>query len=461
MFLKSVHKFLKSQIRSRSSRGLFLAACFASFLCPWPSRAAQGTLYLLAGTPSGFGSPSQYEAEIYKIDPGRGYSLVRRISTSKDGIVFIQPDYKTGVVAVGKPYPAIRAVEMISMHNPETQLADSLDFSVIPKTAWTIVPSTASRRRSKEGYLKIMPPPEYLLLSERLLDVGTRSMLGLYLMDSGKAEADSYVDVGFLLDASTAKLQLEVIPAGYFSGLRVQGQFGFAGLHDNDTTLIQSVQGVWTLRRMRGPSDMPLTLPPPPDGWPSAKTLWRLRVHDQDATLIEANPEKALPAGDAANVLTLQVASAGKFRMYLSATKRWTTLPISGSPRGVRHMNRWIMGVMAEEAKGRPSAGEENVRKTYLGRESPPRPSTQLMMTMDSIYYPGELFIISTDSGKIWTLKTDQGDSEVLLVQDDIVYFRVNDRIMKCTIQGDFLSAPTELAKAEELRDVHIAFVGR
>jgi hypothetical protein len=70
------------------------------------------------------------------------------------------------------------------------------------------------------------------------------------------------------------------------------------------------------------------------------------------------------------------------------------------------------------------------------------------------------LFNVHTKDYIEWD--TRQGDSEVLLVQDDFVYYRVNTKILKSAIIDNMqLSEPELLIDDERVRDIHWAYLKR
>lgn len=72
---------------------------------------------------------------------------------------------------------------------------------------------------------------------------------------------------------------------------------------------------------------------------------------------------------------------------------------------------------------------------------------------------PGRLYVYDTDTEKMYPIITNQADSEILLVDNQIVYYRVNDRIYSATINAGSLGEPTQVAKGEPIRDAHWAFI--
>lgn len=75
--------------------------------------------------------------------------------------------------------------------------------------------------------------------------------------------------------------------------------------------------------------------------------------------------------------------------------------------------------------------------------------------------FPGRLHLFDIDTGKIRAIETKQGDSEILFVDGDTVYYRVNDRLYSASIGADEIGPPRQIAKDEIIRDAHYAFMTR
>ena len=76
-------------------------------------------------------------------------------------------------------------------------------------------------------------------------------------------------------------------------------------------------------------------------------------------------------------------------------------------------------------------------------------------------YFPGRLHLYDIETGKMLTINTNQGDSEVVLVEGDTVYYRVNDRLYAAPVSETGIGIPRQIAKDEIIRDVHYAFMTR
>jgi hypothetical protein len=72
---------------------------------------------------------------------------------------------------------------------------------------------------------------------------------------------------------------------------------------------------------------------------------------------------------------------------------------------------------------------------------------------------PGKLDLYDVATEKMYHITTNQGDSEILLVDNNTVYYRVSDRLYSAAIGKDGLEPAKLLATSESIRDVHWAFV--
>jgi hypothetical protein len=61
----------------------------------------------------------------------------------------------------------------------------------------------------------------------------------------------------------------------------------------------------------------------------------------------------------------------------------------------------------------------------------------------------------------MYTIGTNQGDSEILLVTDKTVFYRVSDRLYSAPVTDQGIGTAHLLATADAIRDAHWAFVKR
>ena len=78
-----------------------------------------------------------------------------------------------------------------------------------------------------------------------------------------------------------------------------------------------------------------------------------------------------------------------------------------------------------------------------------------------SVLFPGRLHIYNLETEKQFTIHTNQGDSEILLIDKDVVYYRSSDKLYAADITADRVGKPRLIATDELIRDTHWAFMKR
>jgi hypothetical protein len=73
--------------------------------------------------------------------------------------------------------------------------------------------------------------------------------------------------------------------------------------------------------------------------------------------------------------------------------------------------------------------------------------------------FSGRLHLYNIETERVFTIETKQGDSEILLVENDTVYYRVTDRLYSAPITSKGIEAAHLIAKDDIIRDSHWAFV--
>jgi hypothetical protein len=130
-----------------------------------------------------------------------------------------------------------------------------------------------------------------------------------------------------------------------------------------------------------------------------------------------------------------------------------TPLPIM---RGFGHYIA-MAETLPKDARTTGSAGRSEWRK----RETKLGPQTEYFFQSAGVIFPGRLHIYDVDTERSFSLQTDQGDSEILLVEDNTIYYRASDRLYSATINSDGIGRPRLLVTDELIRDAHWAFVKR
>jgi hypothetical protein len=101
------------------------------------------------------------------------------------------------------------------------------------------------------------------------------------------------------------------------------------------------------------------------------------------------------------------------------------------------------------------SAGRAEWRKT----EAATGPSIVERFKNLPYVLPGKLDLYDVATEKMYSIATNQGDSEILLVDNNMVYYRVSDRLYSAAVGADGMGPAKLLAQSDSIRDVHWAFV--
>jgi len=155
--------------------------------------------------------------------------------------------------------------------------------------------------------------------------------------------------------------------------------------------------------------------------------------------------------------------------IYQKSKNTWGTLKIKGNRSSMRGFAANIAGVVqstdvliGKDAKGkqkitkfeRVSPGKRFRRKASAPTGAP----ADDRFYFSSIYSPGILYLYNTLTEVYIEWNTGQGDSEILLVENNTVYYRVNDEIYEAVVEGKKLGKAQLLIKHEMVPDIHWAF---
>jgi hypothetical protein len=69
------------------------------------------------------------------------------------------------------------------------------------------------------------------------------------------------------------------------------------------------------------------------------------------------------------------------------------------------------------------------------------------------------LYVYDIETEHFFPITTNQGDSEVLLIEDGVVYYRSADQLFSSTIGDKGLGTPRLIAQDEAILDAHHSFI--
>jgi hypothetical protein len=76
-------------------------------------------------------------------------------------------------------------------------------------------------------------------------------------------------------------------------------------------------------------------------------------------------------------------------------------------------------------------------------------------------YFPGIIHLYDVRSGRRYRIDTGQGDSEVLLVDGNTIYYRVNDKLFRADIGPSAIQNPVQIVRNPNVQFAHWAFLAK
>jgi hypothetical protein len=161
--------------------------------------------------------------------------------------------------------------------------------------------------------------------------------------------------------------------------------------------------------------------------------------------------------------------------VYDKNLQRWSTVRFPGEATAVRGFGHWLVlghrdlmvsretAMRNEPYSVKKSPGSEH-RKTWLRSGSDERDGGNA--TVDDFfrrgryYYPGIMYLYDVRSQKRYEIKTSEGDSEILLVDGDTVYYRVNQNLYSAAVGTSELGNSKLILSDETVQLSHWAFIG-
>jgi hypothetical protein len=199
-------------------------------------------------------------------------------------------------------------------------------------------------------------------------------------------------------------------------------------------------------------------------------------VVGNDRLILEINNDEMLVIGRYPQITSSAVTAANNTLLIYDKKKgMWRNRSLGNGGAAVRAFGSWV--VTAHEELKRPVVnGRLSEAHPQSERESPgsafrrnlvnSQSSDKVRVTIDSrfqespFYFPGELTLYNVDSQQEYTIKTDQGDTEILLIEGNAVYYRVNDTLYKAQIGQTKIENPQLIIRDDMVQLAHWAFIG-
>jgi hypothetical protein len=161
--------------------------------------------------------------------------------------------------------------------------------------------------------------------------------------------------------------------------------------------------------------------------------------------------------------------------VFRKSDRTWHVMnPPGGAVSNLRGFGRFIsiveartkQAVATQRASGNIHITEEvRIKEQSAGRSEWRKTDGRMGPDMEEAFasaisvFPGRLHLYDVDTERFFTIATNQGDSEVLLVENNTVYYRVSDRLYAAPITDKGIGPARLLATSEVIRDAHWAFI--
>jgi hypothetical protein len=373
--------------------------------------ADNSELYLInaCSTPK---SDAKFPAALQHLNKaGTGLEPVRTLVEADAGTSFVLCNPQARVVVLGSPHYVPEQISVVHMDAPRTPLSFSVEF-----------------------------PPRLSFIEAHLFDVpGHAPRLGVFVSGLG-ATANR------ILGADLATKEQRQLSWDVYKHTLVAGYPGGVGTSSDFLEVFPYSDGSLTVRKGGETIQMPWRLLRsvsfPPDD------LVFVYVNNADYLALRSNRSKV----EGPNVL-----GSLEFQFLDKGSQQWHSATFPGSwTVGVRGFGPWFAGLVQGRIRKKDSPGLEQRRQAITSTGVP----LDWELRDGHLYRPGVLFLYHVRTRKQYTIRTDQGDSEILLVDGGSVYYRVNRSIYKAKIGERDVEPGELLVEADVVQDIHWAFLG-
>lgn len=164
------------------------------------------------------------------------------------------------------------------------------------------------------------------------------------------------------------------------------------------------------------------------------------------------------------DILAVSIADVGgpggqRLLVYRKRDSTWIRVPDLSEKFAARGFGTFVAvtAVQSKDARLPESVGraEWRTERTKTG------PNLRLELDDFELAYSGKLFLYDAATGVVRTINTRQADSEVLLVENGSVYYRVSNRLYSAPLIEGGLGPARLLVTDEVVRDTHWAYIRR
>ena len=388
------------------------------------------SLYLLTSTPT----PQEartFPASLSRLESNGAISPIRELVPKNIGVDGVEINFEGRLITVASPPISPHSFQVIRMDAPERSefyavnyWGSNMSSHLLDVPGRGIVQSVEIAQHPSQNPNLSVKPLEFT--EETMRSIGHKLM---------------GVDLGTGLEGTDRDLPFSdykyLSLAGRAVGIWPPMTTATSAASDGRSLLIPAVGG-----------SLPLNIQLPPSARLTPAELVVYHVINRSIVVVSLSGGKF----DGSSETTL--------RIYDRMRGSWSEFPVPGERDIVRGFGSWVAVAVAENNAGNPdriSPGRRNRRSEEAPTGDPPDERFGLLRE----YFPGQLYLYNAITRQRYHIDTGEGDSEVLLVSDGTVFYRVNDQLYRADLDGASLLNTTLLATNDLIRDTHWAFLSR
>jgi len=376
-------------------------------------------VHIVTGTPTIY-SDSSFAVDLLKVGSDGNVETVEQLASSKEGLWWIETADDSRILAI------------MTRHTQDAVVVVDMNQGKVVKRCedWPDVPGYVSH--------DIWPIEEWLVG-----DGNGRLFVGRYGVGG---ERDAVLQGMSLERDLPCETSFKMLRSTDVAKIYVQGSGGVADLASvKPVTLLVDSDG--RIRTRIGADIIYLDYSVPREYWNDMKVPLATVFANNSRVLVMYYRDRENSA------LTRTI-------VYDKIKKAWSTVPLAGIPNIRAFGSTLAMSESVKRTAEVPteSAGKANLRKG-ISRNGPSIEFAIKEEERRGNAYPGRLHIYDVTTGKRSTIVTNEADSEVVLVDKDAVYYRVNDKLYSSPLGNSGLLPGKLIATDDRIRDAHWAFM--
>ncbi|MBF0121757.1 MAG: hypothetical protein HQK79_23245 [Desulfobacterales bacterium] len=369
-------------------------------------------IYFLNGTPTP-DSDGKFPSSIYKLDPKTAQVvLTREIVSSESGSDFIHYYYYERLIIIGQNCDSGFKISIVTMDSPLKESSIIMDYSI----------NTCS------------------YIYAYLLNIQGQGLFQVLRLRRKKEP--------ILIGANLTTLKKEDLSWDLYKYFSISGIPGVNLPGGDCFYLNHNPDGILTVPIGKGKS---------------IETDWKIPASitfsKDDVIIAYVNNNEMLALSSMkSHVPDPNGLGHTMYYIFNKKNKEWYSVKFQGGETNIRGFGNWLAGYVADVGRGVDSPGRKERRQTKTATGTPVDWRLDAEGKSKGIYSPGILVLYNLNDQKQYSIQTNQGDNEVLLVEDDIVYYRANRSIFMAKISEKGVEAGTLMIENDIVPDIHWMF---